>query len=65
MYAPICKWGDNQSISAAQKLILIDKVHISDGNDTLVCVFFKVKSRLLQPFKICRGFDVHFHLWNK
>lgn len=55
---PVCKWGYHKSLSAAQKLILVDEVHISDGDDTFVLVFYEVKPGLLQPFKVCRRLDV-------
>ena len=56
--SPVSQWCDTQSISTSQELILIDKVDVSDGDDTLISVLHKVEARLFQPLKVCRVSDV-------
>lgn len=42
----------DKSLSAADELILIDKVNISYGYQTPVGVLAKIKSNLFQPFEV-------------
>lgn len=55
---PVSERCDDQSLSAAQELILVLKVYICDRDDTLVCVLIEVKPWLFEPLKVCRGLDV-------
>lgn len=63
--APIGQGSDDQTLCAAQELILVLKIHISDGDDAFVCVLIKVESSLLLPLKVCRRLDVHAALWKE
>ena len=59
---PVSQGGDDKSLCAAQELILVDEVYISDGDLTLVCVLVEVEPSLLLPLKVCWRLDVHLDL---
>jgi len=59
---PVSEWGNDEPICASQELILIDGVHITDSNNTLVVILTEVETRLLQPLKVFRRLDLHPHL---
>lgn len=52
LYLPVSKRRDDKSLCTTQKLILILKVHICDGNYSLVCVLIEIESSLLQPLEV-------------
>lgn len=60
---PVSQRGDHQTVCAAQVLVLIDEVHVGDGHDDSVLVLLKVKSALLQPFKVIDRSDILLDLW--
>lgn len=62
---PVGQRGDYKTVSAAQELILINEVNISDGHNDLIQVLLEVKSALLQPFKVISRFYMLFHLQAK
>lgn len=62
---PVSKRGNDQTLCTAQKLVLVDKIHICNRDLTLVLVFQKVESGLLHPFKVCGGLDMHATLQKK
>jgi len=59
---PVSEWRDDKPICTSQKLVLIDGVHITDGNNAFVVIFTEVESCLLQPLKVLRRPDLHAHL---
>ena len=59
---PVSERSDDQPICAAQELVLVDGVRVSDGHNALVSVFFEIKPGLFQPLKIQHTLDVHAHL---
>ena len=52
-------------MSLTQELILVDKVDISDADNTLINVIFEVKPALFQPLEIVNVLDVMLHLQGK
>jgi hypothetical protein len=49
---------------AAQKLILIDKVHIGDGDFANVGLLDKIESTLLKPLKVLDRANAFLALFN-
>ena len=62
---PVCERGDDETVGAAEELVLVAEVHVRDGHDALVVVLLEVKPRLLQPLEVRRGADVLLHLMSK
>ena len=61
-FSPVSQRCDHQSFSATKKFILVDKIHVSNLDMTLIKIFLEVESALFQPFKVGNTFDVHLHL---
>lgn len=55
---PVSQRRNDEPFSAAQELVLVDKTHICDVDNHLVCVLIKVEPTLLQPLKVARASDV-------
>lgn len=62
---PVSERCDDQPLRAAQKLILVDSLCVSDADDALVCFLNEVETGLLQPLKVCWGSDVFAALRKK
>ena len=54
--------SNNQSFGATKKLILVNEVDVSDGNEASVSIFNEIKSNLLEPFEVGWCFDVILYL---
>ena len=59
---PVSQRCDNQSVGTPKKLILVNEVHISDLDNTVIQIFLEVESALFQPFKVGHAFNVHPYL---
>ena len=55
--APVGKRRDDESLGAAEELVLILEVDVSDADETLVDVIEEVETRLLRPLKVRRRLD--------
>ena len=56
---PVSERCDDKTVSAAEELILVDGVHVTDGNDALILILTEVRAGLLQPLKVTHRLDVH------
>ena len=55
--APVGKRRDDESLGAAEELVLILEVDIGDADETLIDVIEEVESRLLRPLEVGRRLD--------
>lgn len=53
---------DHQTLRTAEKLILVLKVHIGNGNDTHGVLLHEVDSRLLEPIEIVLAVNALLYL---
>lgn len=60
--SPVCEWGYDEPVGAAQKFILVYESHIRDANPHLVRISVKIESALSQPLEVGRALDVHVTL---
>ena len=64
--APVSEGRDDESFGAAEELVLVFEVDVSDADETLVHVVDEVEASLLQPLEIRRRFNVHLALkWKR
>ena len=50
--SPVSERRDHKTVSAAQELIHVVEVHVGNGDETEVLVFFEVEAGLLQPLEV-------------
>lgn len=55
---PVSQRRNDEPFSAAQELVLVDKPHICDVDNHLVCVLIKVEPTLFQPLKVAGASDM-------
>ena len=59
--ASIGQRGYDQALSASQKFVLVEKVHVGDRHLQCVFIVVKVEAGLLEPFEVSRRFHMHLY----
>ena len=62
LHWPVGERRDDQSLGAANELVLVNEVDVRDGDDAFVSFLTEVEPRLLQPLEVRRRLDVVPHL---
>ena len=57
--ASVGEGGDDQTVRAAQELVLVLEVYVGDGDLTDVIIFVEVEPALFGPLEIVDRFDMH------